>query len=102
MLYAIFWLASKLIELYTYAIIATVVVSLLISFGVVNQRSQFVYAIADFLARVTEPVLAPIRRRLPNFGNVDISPVIAILLLQALQYVLVDVYQHLLAAGLGF
>jgi YggT family protein len=99
---AIFWLAGELIHLMILAIIAAAVLSMLIAFGVVNTRSQFVYTIGDFLNRVTNPILNPIRRFLPMFGNVDLSPLIAILLLQALQILLVDIHFHLIAAGLGF
>jgi YggT family protein len=102
MVSAIFWLLGELIHLYILAIIAAVVVSMLISFGVVNPRSPFVYQIADFLNRLTAPALDPIRRMLPNFGAIDISPVIAILLLEALQIVLSDIYAHLLLNGLAF
>ncbi|OYV39012.1 MAG: hypothetical protein B7Z80_08440 [Rhodospirillales bacterium 20-64-7] len=102
MVTAIFWLAGELIHLMILAIIAAAVVSMLISFGVVNARSQFVYTIADFLNRVTYPVLRPIQRHMPTFGNVDLSPLIAILLLEALQMVLADVYAHLVMAGLNY
>jgi YggT family protein len=102
MVNAIFWLAGELIHLYILAIIAAVVISMLISFGVINARSQFVYTIADFLNRLTNPVLNPIRRMLPDFGGIDISPVIAILLLEALQFVLADIYGRLVVAGLAF
>jgi YggT family protein len=102
MVNAIFWLLGELIHLYILAIIAAVVISMLISFGVVNGRSQFVYQISDFLNRLTAPALNPIRRALPNFGAIDISPVIAILLLEALQIVLGDIYAHLVMAGLAF
>ena len=99
MLLAIYWLLSQLIRLYTWAIILAVVINLLVNFGVINLRNQFVYAISDFLNRVTEPFLRAIRRFIPYLGNIDISPVIAILLLQALQYVLADVFGRLVAAG---
>jgi len=99
---AIFWLVGELIHLYILAIIAAVVISMLISFGVVDGRNQFVFQISDFLNRVTAPVLNPIRRVLPNFGAVDISPLIAILLLEALQMLLVDIQIHLEMAGLAF
>ncbi|NNM56018.1 YggT family protein [Acidocella sp.] len=102
MLFAIFWLAGELIHLMILAVIAAAVMSMLLSFGVVNHRSQFVNTVADFLDRVTTPVLNPIRRYVPAFGNVDISPLIAILLLQALQFVLSDIYGRLVMAGLGF
>jgi len=74
----------------------------LIAFGVANPRNQFVYSVADFLNRLTDPILRPIRNFVPLFGNVDISPVIAILLLEALQMVLVDVYGRLAVAGYAF
>ena len=99
---AIFWLAEELVHLYILAIIAAVVISMLISFGVVNSRSQFVYTIGDFLTRLTNPVLDPIRRILPNFGNIDISPIIAILLLEALEMLLADIDLHLTMAGYNF
>jgi YggT family protein len=102
MLFAIFWLLGQLIHLMILAIVAAAIVSMLIAFNVVNARSQFVYTIGDFLARVTNPVLNPIRRMMPNFGNVDLSPLIAILVLQALQFVLSDIYARLVLAGLGF
>jgi YggT family protein len=51
---------------------------------------------------LTAPALNPIRRALPNFGNIDISPVILILLLEALQFVLADIYGRLVLAGLAF
>jgi YggT family protein len=102
MVTAIFWLAGELIHLMILAIIAAAVMSMLIGFGVVNARSQFVYTIADFLNRVTYPVLRPIQRHMPTFGNVDLSPLIAILLLEALQMVLADVYAHLVMAGLNY
>jgi YggT family protein len=101
MLYAVFWLAGEIIHLYILAIIAAVVISLLINFGVINARSQFVSMVADFLERVTEPLLRPLRNALPNFGSIDISPLIAILLLEALQYVLGDIYNRLVFAGYG-
>ncbi len=102
MLFAIFWLLGQLIHLYILAIIAAVVISLLINFGVINGRSRFVYTIADFLTRLTEPLLGRIRSFLPDLGGIDISPVIAILVLEALQYVLADIYGRLVMAGMGF
>jgi YggT family protein len=102
MIGAVFWLVGELIHLYILAIIIAVVISMLISFGVINARSRFVYTIADFLNRLTEPALAPIRRFLPDLGGIDISPIIAILLLEFLQMLLASLYFHLVAAGLTF
>ncbi len=85
---ALFWLIDRLISLYTWAVILAAVFSMLAAFGVLDTRNRVVWTIGDFLYRVTEPALRPIRRVLPNFGNIDISPVILILLLQALRMLL--------------
>jgi YggT family protein len=75
------WLIDTVIELYIWIVIASVVLSWLIAFNVINTRNAFVYQIADFLNRATEPALRPIRSILPNLGGIDISPVVLILLL---------------------
>jgi YggT family protein len=75
------WLIHTLIWLYIYVLIASAVMSWLIAFNVVNSYNSTVRAIWDFLYRITEPGLRPIRSILPNLGGIDISPVILILLL---------------------
>ena len=72
-------LIDKVIEIYTWIVIASAIVSWLVAFGVINLRNQFVRMVVDFLVRVTEPALRPIRRIMPNLGGVDISPVILLL-----------------------
>ena len=67
------------LDLYIWLLIASAILSWLIAFNVVNTRNQFVAAVAEFLYRITEPVLAPIRSFMPNLGGLDISPVILIL-----------------------
>jgi YggT family protein len=84
----LFWLVGQLIGLYIWAVILAAVFSLLIAFNVLDTRNRLVWTIGDFLERVTEPALRPIRRVLPNLGSVDISPIILILLLQALRMLL--------------
>jgi YggT family protein len=79
---------SYLLTIYVYILIAAAVLSWLIAFNVVNTRHGAVAMIADFLYRITEPVLAPIRRRMPNLGGIDISPVIVILIIVFIQSVL--------------
>jgi YggT family protein len=69
------------LDLYTWLLIASAILSWLIAFNVVNTRNQFVAAVAEFLYRITEPMLGPIRRRLPNLGGLDISPIILILII---------------------
>lgn len=84
-------LLHKLITLYIWAVIVHVVFSWLSAFGIVNMNNRFIYAIAAFLHRICEPVCRPIRNVLPDFGGIDISPIIVILGLNFLQYGLVRV-----------
>ncbi len=93
---ALFWLIDRLISLYTWAVILAAVFSMLAAFGVLDTRNRVVWTIGDFLYRVTEPALRPIRNVLPNFGNIDISPVILILLLQALRMLLGELEMSLM------
>lgn len=92
MLRALFWLLDELIWLYTWAIILAALFSILTSFGVLDTRNRLVWTIGDFLYRITEPGLRPIRNLLPNLGGIDISPIILILLLQAARMVLGSIY----------
>ena len=79
---------SLLLTLYIYILFAAAIMSWLIAFNVVNPRNQFVAMLADFLYRITEPVLRPIRSFLPNLGGIDISPVIVILIIVFIQNVI--------------
>jgi YggT family protein len=76
------------LDLYVWLLIASAILSWLIAFNVVNTRNQFVSAIAEFLYRITEPVLGPIRRALPSLGGLDISPIVLILIIMFLQRVI--------------
>jgi len=76
------------LDLYVWLLIAAAILSWLIAFNVVNTRNQFVAAVAEFLYRITEPVLAPIRRLMPNLGGLDISPIILILIIMFIQRVI--------------
>ena len=67
------------LQLFTYVLICAAILSWLIGFNVVNYSNNVVRSIWDMLHAVSEPVLRPIRSRLPDMGGVDISPVIAIL-----------------------
>ena len=79
---------SLLLTLYIYILFAAAIMSWLIAFNVVNPRNQFVAMLAEFLYRITEPVLRPIRSFLPNLGGIDISPVIVILIIVFIQSVI--------------
>ena len=76
------------IRLYVWVLIISAILSWLLAFNVINSRNRFVYAVVDFLWRITEPALRPIRRFLPNLGGIDISPVILILILMFVESVL--------------
>ena len=77
------------LQLYIWLLIAAAVLSWLIAFNVLNARNQFVAMVWDFLVRVTEPALRPIRRMMPNLGGIDISPVILILILIFIRVVVI-------------
>ena len=78
---AIFYLVLQVLKLYSYVVIANVVVSWLVAFNVLNTSNRFVYSILDFTYRLTDPILNKIRRFLPNLGAFDISPIILLLLI---------------------
>ncbi len=87
-MYAVLWLVDTLIEIYIWLLIGQAILSWLLAFGVINRYNRGVAVIGDFLYRVTEPALRPLRSFLPNFGGIDISPVILILLLMFLRRLL--------------
>tara|TARA_Y100000590_G_scaffold315907_1_gene357263 strand:+ start:1139 stop:1438 length:300 start_codon:yes stop_codon:yes gene_type:complete len=74
-------LFNNIIEIFIWAIILSALLSWLIGFNILNISNRLVYVIADFLNRLTEPLLSPIRRILPYLGGIDLSPVVLILLL---------------------
>ncbi|WP_332686563.1 YggT family protein [Bosea sp. (in: a-proteobacteria)] len=76
------------LNLYVWILIASAVLSWLIAFNVVNTRNQFVSSVWDFLYRITEPALRPIRNMLPNLGGIDISPIILLLIIFFIQSVI--------------
>ena len=86
------WLILTIIDLYIWLLIASAVLSWLIAFNVVNTRNQLVSNIGEFLYRITEPALRPIRNMLPNLGGIDVSPVILFILLLFLKQLIVWLY----------
>jgi len=77
------------LQIYIWLLIAAAVLSWLIAFNVVNTRNQVVHMVGDFLYRITEPLLRPIRNMLPNLGGIDISPVILILIILLIENIIV-------------
>jgi YggT family protein len=85
----IIWLILTLLDIYFWILVATVILSWLVGFNIINGHNQYVRQIRFALMRLTEPVLAPIRRLLPDLGAIDISPIVAAIAIQFLQYVVV-------------
>ena len=78
---AIFYLVLQILKIYTYVVIANVVISWLLAYNVIHKSNRFVYSILEFTYRLTDPFLNRIRRFLPNLGAFDISPIILLLLI---------------------
>jgi YggT family protein len=78
---AIFYLALQILKIYSYVVIANIVISWLIAFNILNTQNRFVYSVLEMTYRLTDPILNKIRRFLPNLGSLDISPVILLLLI---------------------
>ena len=78
---AIFYLVLQILKLYSYVVLANVIISWLVAFNVLNTQNRFIYSILEMTYRLTNPALNKIRRFLPNLGSLDIAPVILLLLI---------------------
>jgi len=87
-LIALFQVIDLVLGLVVWPLILSAILSWLVAFNVVNVRNQFISTVGNFLYRVTEPMLRPIRRYVPDFGGVDVSPVILILVIYFIRSVL--------------
>ena len=83
-LYIIF----QILQIYKYAVIIYVILSMLISFNIINSNNKIISIVMDFLFKLIEPLLRVIRNVIPNFGAIDISPVILIIVIEAFQYII--------------
>ena len=92
MLTILFDVVNTVLNLFWWAVILAAVVQTLISFGVLDTRNRIVWSIGDFLYRLTEPVLRPIRRMMPNFGGLDLSFMVVLLLIWVAQMLLGRIY----------
>jgi YggT family protein len=86
---SILFVILLILDIYIWLLIAAAVLSWLVAFNVVNSRNQFVAMVGDFLYRITEPVLRPIRSVLPGLGGIDVSPVVLILLIILIKDIIV-------------
>ena len=83
---ALNYLVMTILDLAWWLIVISAVFSWLIAFNVVNLSNSFVRQVYEFLIQVTEPMLAPVRRIMPNLGTIDISPIIVLIGISFLQY----------------
>ena len=83
-LYIIF----QILQIYKYAVIIYVILSMLISFNIINTNNRIVSIVMDFLFKLIDPLLRVIRNVIPNFGAIDVSPVILIIIIEAFQYIM--------------
>ena len=83
-LYIIF----QVLQIYKYAVIIYVILSMLISFNIINTNNRIISIVMDFLFKLIEPLLKVIRNVIPNFGAIDVSPVILIIIIEAFQYIM--------------
>ena len=89
----VFYILSALIGLLIWAIIINAILSWLVAFDVINLRNRFVYNVANFLDRVTAPLMRPVQRFIPTLGGVDISPILVILVLMGSRDILLPALQ---------
>ena len=82
------WLILTILDIYTWVIVAAVIASWLVSFGVINIHNQLVRSLVIALQALTEPVFRPIRRVIPPMGGLDLSPLVVLLLIQFLRYLI--------------
>ena len=88
-MHPVLWLIVTVIDVYFWILIAMVIMSWLTAFNIINRHNSFVSQVSYALYRLTEPVLGPIRRFMPDLGGLDISPVVALILLQFIRYLVI-------------
>ena len=88
----IYQILQDLLGIYKWVVILAAVMSNLIAFGVLDTRNRLVWTIADLLVRLTEPALRRIRRYMPNFGGLDLSPIVLLILIYVAQLVLAQIW----------
>lgn len=89
------WLILTVIDIYFWIILAMVVLSWLVAFGIVNRSNPYVRQIGYALERLTEPLLRPIRRFMPDLGGIDISPIVLLIGMQFLGMLITRLFVNL-------
>ena len=89
---SIFILLDSVITIYLWVIIINALLSWLVAFNILNTQNRFVFSVLDATYKMTDPALNRIRRFIPTFGSIDISPVILILLLMFLRNIIFEIF----------
>ena len=89
---SIFILLDNIITIYLWIIIINAILSWLVAFNILNTQNRFVFSVLDATYKMTDPALNKIRRFIPTFGSVDVSPVILILLLMFLRNIIFEIF----------
>ena len=89
---SIFILLDSIITIYLWIIIVNAILSWLVAFNILNTQNRFVFSVLDATYKMTDPALNRIRKFIPNFGSIDISPVILILLLMFLRNIIFEIF----------
>ena len=89
---SIFILIDSIITIYLWIIIINAVLSWLVAFNILNTQNRFVFSILDATYKMTDPALNKIRRIIPTFGSIDISPVILIFILMFLRNIIFEIF----------
>ena len=87
---SLLFLIIQVISLYKFVIIIYIIATWLINFNIINTSNRFVYTVMETLYKLSEPSLKIVRRYVPNFGNIDISPIIVFIFLEFLQRLLIE------------
>ena len=89
---SLFFLLDSIITIYLWIIIINAILSWLVAFNVLNTQNRFVFSVLDATYKLTDPALNKIRRFIPTFGSIDISPVILVLLLIFLRNIIFEIF----------
>jgi YggT family protein len=89
MINPVIWLILTVLDIYFWIILATVIMSWLVAFNVINGSNPYVRQVGFALRKLTEPLMGPIRRMLPDLGGIDVSPIVVLIGLQFVRYLVV-------------
>ena len=89
---SIFILLDSIITIYLWIIIINAILSWLVAFNILNTQNRFVFSVLDATYKMTDPALNKIRRFIPTFGSIDVSPVVLILILMFLRNIIFEIF----------